>query len=287
MRRSGSTPAPERFAIVLGAMKCGTTTLFEHLAAHPEVCACSIKEPDFFTDEGRWSRGFAWYRDLWDWDPSRHRVALESSTSYTMHPRVPCPAARIAELEGDLRFVYVVRDPLERIESEIRHEIGNGRWHPDRRIDRVPSHMLAVSDYAMQLDPYRRRFGRERLLLLSLADLRERPVETLRSVCRFIGVDPSFHFPRPAAVANAARNYHPLYYWLAQVPGLPWLARHSPLAPRRAIRRALARPPDPEVRLDDSQRAELREALRPSVERLAAEYGFDTDPWLAPVPRGT
>ncbi len=37
------------FALIIGAMKCGTTSLFSYLAQHPEISACQPKEPDFFS----------------------------------------------------------------------------------------------------------------------------------------------------------------------------------------------------------------------------------------------
>ncbi len=40
-----------RFAIVIGAMKSGTTSLFRHLGTHPEVLPCRVKEPKFVSDE--------------------------------------------------------------------------------------------------------------------------------------------------------------------------------------------------------------------------------------------
>ena len=38
----------ERYALIIGAMKAGTTTLFDHLAAHPAVAPSHPKEPGFF-----------------------------------------------------------------------------------------------------------------------------------------------------------------------------------------------------------------------------------------------
>lgn len=38
----------DNFGLIIGTMKGGTTSLFNYLAQHPQVCPCSNKEPDFF-----------------------------------------------------------------------------------------------------------------------------------------------------------------------------------------------------------------------------------------------
>ncbi len=76
---------PTRFGLIIGAMKSGTTSLFELLAQHPQISASAEKEPSFFnrdSDDDEWRR----YTDLWRWDPSRHLIALEASTSYSKSP---------------------------------------------------------------------------------------------------------------------------------------------------------------------------------------------------------
>ena len=40
------------FALIIGAMRCGTTSLFSYLSQHPEVAPSTPKEPDFFANDG-------------------------------------------------------------------------------------------------------------------------------------------------------------------------------------------------------------------------------------------
>lgn len=100
-----------RFALIVGAMKSGTSNLFSVLSQHPQIAGCNLKEPNFFSDEREFSKGFSYYQDLWDWDPAVHSVALEASTTYTKYPR--CEAAeRIVEAGKDFRLIYIMRNPL-------------------------------------------------------------------------------------------------------------------------------------------------------------------------------
>ena len=73
----------ENFAIIIGAMKAGTTTLFDHLAAHPAIAPASPKEPGFFAFEEKFDAGLASYEALFDFDAESHKWALEASTDYT------------------------------------------------------------------------------------------------------------------------------------------------------------------------------------------------------------
>jgi hypothetical protein len=69
-------------------MKCGTTSLFNHLADHPEVAPCRTKEPNYFSGDAFNADDPNAYFALWDWDPSRHKIAIEASNAYAkMHSR--------------------------------------------------------------------------------------------------------------------------------------------------------------------------------------------------------
>ena len=50
--------------IVMGAMKCATSTLHEQLAAQPGFFMSKPKEPNFFSDDEIYARGLDWYRSL-------------------------------------------------------------------------------------------------------------------------------------------------------------------------------------------------------------------------------
>ena len=88
----------DNFALIIGAAKSGTTSLFYYLAEHPEISSCSIKEPNFFTDDEKLSKGWGWYQNLWTWDSEIHKIAMEASTSYTKIPYFPNAAERIVKM---------------------------------------------------------------------------------------------------------------------------------------------------------------------------------------------
>ena len=50
--------------IVIGAMKSATTTLHEQLARQPGFAMSRLKEPNFFSDDDMYARGWGWYSSL-------------------------------------------------------------------------------------------------------------------------------------------------------------------------------------------------------------------------------
>ena len=126
----------EHVALIVGAMKCGTTSLFEYLASHPAVCGSVPKEPNFFHREA-WPADLAEYAAFWpDFDPVLHEVAIEASTGYSKWPDVPDVTTRIQEFAARhgtrFRFLYIVRDPLRMIGSGLGHgqDRGWGKGQP-------------------------------------------------------------------------------------------------------------------------------------------------------------
>jgi hypothetical protein len=48
---------PGRFGLIIGAAKCGTTSLFSYLQSHPQICGSRVKEPKFIVHDPTWKTG--------------------------------------------------------------------------------------------------------------------------------------------------------------------------------------------------------------------------------------
>jgi hypothetical protein len=178
--------------IVIGGLKCGTTSLHHYLSLHPQVAMSRPKELNFFVAELNWELGPDWYASHFDRDA---QVRGETSPHYTNLPRFDGVADRMhSTLGDDARIVYMVRDPLERILSHYVHNVGAG--YEERPMEEAllapGSNYLDRSRYAMQLAPYLERFGAERILVVDNADLARARETTVRRVFEFCGVDAGF-----------------------------------------------------------------------------------------------
>jgi len=186
--------------VVVGAMKCGTSSLHYYLDLHPEIAMSSPKELDFFVGRpaaspglspgGNWHRGIEWYAS--HFDPSA-RVRGESSPNYADPLQEDVPA-RMAGVVPEARLVMLVRHPIDRMISNYRHVVASGREAEDvaQALRRPGNIYVRRSRYATMAEAFLGSFPRERLLVLRDQDLLHRRRETMARVFRFVGVDDSF-----------------------------------------------------------------------------------------------
>lgn len=111
--RDLSPRAPNFFLV--GASKCGTTSLFHALGRHPDVFACPVKEPGFFAPgvpvEPGSPTSWADYLALFGAVRSQRAVG-EATTSYLATPGT---AERIHDRLPHARILMVLRDPADRL----------------------------------------------------------------------------------------------------------------------------------------------------------------------------
>lgn len=195
--------------LIGGVQKCGTTALARCLAQHPDVALPHGKEAHVFDAPG--------FDDAWSvaeidacyaphFDPATSATLRGDATPiYCLHRRF---VARIARYNPALRWIVLLRDPVERAISHYYMERGRGnetwplwaallledrrlRGHLDDFADdsslRIHSYRLR-GDYARQLDVLYAHFPREQVLLLQSTALRATPRPVLERVYRHLGL---------------------------------------------------------------------------------------------------
>lgn len=193
-----------KHAMIIGAMRSGTSTLHSHLSAHENICS-NYKEPDYFAGN---LEGFSSYEEIWEVN-DEHQYILDASTSYSKYPFFDGVPQRIHEYGLTPKFVYLLRNPIDRIMS---HMI-DYRSLPTQ-------HMISVSKYHMQIGRFLEYFNKDDILLLTLDDLQRDAQETVDKVLVHlelpsITVDPSvvvnsrewLRLQRPTAEYYASRRY--------------------------------------------------------------------------------
>jgi len=267
--------------LIIGAQKCGTSGLHYYLGLHPEVSMSKPKELNFFIEERNWPRGADWYARHFS---ARATVRGEASPNYTACPQHMGVPERMAELLPDARLIYIVRDPLERIEAHWVHNYAKRRekgtlsetlMHPN-------TSYISRSQYFMQLQQFLKYFPDERVLVLDQHDLRNRRLETLRAVFEFVEVDPDFQHPsfeqerhRTARKKRATRLGSRIQKVSRTrmgrlIPRKAWLALDLALPLSKPIER-----PDVRDALDD----EVLEVLRQDAQRLREYTGREFAHW--------
>jgi hypothetical protein len=204
--------------LIVGAQRCGTTSLFKTLSQHPAVLPSPFHKGVHYFDVAH-HKPLAWYAGHF---PTRRQaeaaqrrtgmpaVTGESSPFYMFHPLAP---ARIREVLPDVRLLVLLRDPVERAYSAHSHELARGfETEPfERAVDLEESRLagerermiadpayvshhlqhnayLARGRYVEQLEVLEATFGRDRLHVIDSDEFFADPRPAFDAVCRFLGL---------------------------------------------------------------------------------------------------
>jgi Sulfotransferase family len=268
--------------VLIGGLKCGTTSLHHYLNLHPDVAMSRPKELNFFIAELNWDLGRDWY--VAHFDPEAP-VRGETSPHYTARPRLDGVAERMHQLVPEARLIYAVRDPIDRLLSHYLHNLGGG--YDARSLEEVladeRSAYVDRSRYAYQLDPYLQAFGREAIAIVAQDELRGDREGTMRSLFEFLGIDPAFTSPEfsrewETGSAKGSGGFR-LMDRAVRLPGLRALDRNFDRLPewlRWRVERIVHDPDSGEVakpELPAGARERLQEIFAPDVARLEAIAG--------------
>lgn len=288
--------------IVIGAHKCGTSSLHYYLDLHPQVSMSSPKELNFFIDEfdppgtaparmvsgngaarhGNWPRGLDWYASHF---AAASSVRGESSPAYTA-PWRAYAAERMGALVPDAKLIFLVRDPVARAVSHYRHlrAMGIEPLPPGEALTAPDEHYLEFSRYSRCLEPFLEHFPRERILIATQEDLKERRRDTMRAVFQFLGVDESFWSPKMGRERNPTAQKGGWRYRTIRRLLLSPAARAAHLLPQEArwhAEQLVSRGGSPggAIELDDAVRSRLVARLKDDADRLRALAGRDFPGW--------
>lgn len=177
-------------------MKCGSTTLFRDLDASPEILFPVHKEPhNLLNDRVLTESGRHEYSNLYKGAKSSQLLG-DASTGYTklpIHTGVPERAKSV--LGANVKIVYIIRNPVDRIQSHYRHLLSrpNAMQSSFEEVLAAYPEVLEYSCYGQQLQAWREYFDEEAVLVLCLEDHKRDRVNSTNTVCAHIGAEPCGH----------------------------------------------------------------------------------------------
>jgi hypothetical protein len=206
----------ERFVFIVGAPRCGTTTMSRWLQSHPQILFPFVKEPHFFSqfdlrgleqEELRRRVEHDFLDHFYPPADNDRNVGADCSISYLYVPEQLEP---VLELWPDSRFVVAVRDPLSLLPSLHKRLIFTGdenirnfedAWAavPDRAAGRripwstIDPRWLRYDEagrYGTYVERLFKAVGRERCRVMLFDDLLADPVGQHRRLIEFAGLRP-------------------------------------------------------------------------------------------------
>lgn len=239
--------------IIPGAQKSATTTLYQLLATHPDIYDGERKEPHFFSQDGRYQQGRAFYQQNYTHHQNQ-KIIMDASQSYLPFDFVP---QRIHNMLGpDIRFIIVLRHPIDRATSAFTHQkMKPGRELKRQAADLVPKPLdgrplnellshearaiqhgletgiiqprdpfwatfgypfnyFFVSCYVRHISHYLHYFPQENFLFLTFEEVTQTQTIVLHKIATFLGISPEQFQPPDNFHANPSLAYKQ-----------PWLGR--------------------------------------------------------------
>ncbi len=202
--------------LIIGAQRCGTTSLYYYLTGHPNIVPSSVKEIHFFDDS--FTKGMRWYRAQFPTVVEKYYIEHirnhgfltgEATPSYLLHPHAP---KRIFQVMPKAKLIVLLRNPVDRAYSHywLRTTLGDETLSfedaihfEQERISGERERLLADEDYrdnyrrfsylsrGIYVDQLRRwmnYYPKEQFLILRSEDLYSDPAGVTKQTLEFLGV---------------------------------------------------------------------------------------------------
>jgi hypothetical protein len=289
---------------IIGAPKCGTTSLEAWLAEHPQVFMSAVKEPHYFSEHRakRNATTEAEYLGLFkDADVARQPVIGEASTS-TLHS--PGAMERLHAFAPGAKVLIMVRDPVEMVSSMYGHARFRGvedapslaegwKLSEERSAGRRMPKTLKVGDpvqltyksfgmVGRQVERALAIFPRQNVKVIVFDDLKANPGAVYRDVLEFLGLpdDGRTEFPAQNVARQHGRN--PLSRVLSSLPHPVTRAlKKIGLANRGVVTKVVQSSTAiaDKQSVDPELAAEMRATFALDIELLESLIGRDLSSW--------
>lgn len=177
--------------IIIGAQKSATTTLGNIFRSHPHVSFCKQKEPNYFNRQKNWSEHLDQYHSLFE--QKENCIYGEGSVSYSMYPHYDVKLWEVLhEYNPNMKFIYLVRKPIDRIISAYMHSFERGYQKGTIEEEMQTSnynYFTDVTKYFFQISPFIEKFGRDKVLIFDFDDFNKNRNDAVKKVADFLSLD--------------------------------------------------------------------------------------------------
>lgn len=207
--------------LVIGAARSGSTLLHQYFLQHPEIFVPQSKQPEphFFLKTSLYERGVEWYHSTFFSNVKNEKAIGEISTSHMYGEHVP---ERMYKYNPNLRFIVLLRNPVQRAFSNYWHSRKNGLekisfdeaiQNETERLNALNTTMKEIAPFAYigrslyseQFKRFFKYFDREQFHVTLFEELIENPKNELVKMLKFLGVNPDFEFKMVNSQLNKSR----------------------------------------------------------------------------------
>lgn len=181
--------------IIIGAARCGTSSLWANLAEHPRIkspdrrafsqAAGNHKEIHFFDREHKWNKGVDFYRRFFIGPPQAFYY-FESTPNYLYQPKVP---RRVKAVLPDAKFIVMLRNPVDRAWSHFSNWRKKCNWTESVLYD-PKGEILKKGIYHAQLARWFRFFDPSQFFIIRSEDYYANDRHVIKKTLEFLGLDP-------------------------------------------------------------------------------------------------
>jgi len=215
----------DRYLIIGGTTKAATTSLFNYLAAHPEICASTRKETRFFISQDyflplpkiHFSQGLEKYNTFFINQEDSTSVRLEATPDYLYSSGT---AEEMKTSLPNVKVVFILREPISRLvswyryakqkalipeamqfEEYVEQQLKPEDFSSEKQSDNdskkeIPQsyffNMLQQGCYSNYLESYIAALGRENVHVGFYEEICLSPRSVSQEVCEFAGIDANF-----------------------------------------------------------------------------------------------
>ncbi len=198
--------------MVVGQMKCGTSTLFHYLKMHPEINPPKLKEVKYFDFQPFHSK--FWYKGHmgnWKWGGGKDKQfkTFDNSPTYFSVPRC---AQTIHHLLPNIKIIIILRNPVDRAYSHYQMRVRKKQENltfeeaikeESKRIEQFKQQLslresslyhafyypyIRFGKYIEDVNRWYEIFPNENLLIINSGDFSKNPVSEYEKVCNFLGI---------------------------------------------------------------------------------------------------
>lgn len=277
--------------MIIGAARSGSTSLFLYMEQHPEIYFSEIKELNFFSNPSFWEKGFHWYEAKFPSISKDIKCVGEASTSYTRSPFLDQAPKRIFNYNPNIKFIYVVRNPIDRFISHYLHNVNAAM--ENRTIDQVIENLSEEpiawqGKYHYQLSRYLEFFDKSQIYVTKFEKLSNEPEQVAKEIFDFLEVDSNVSLEKIGQIFNSSnkttrktelgRKALNFYRKYIQYSALPY--RLKKLFQNLS---EIGSTPVKKPELSLAQKELLYGFYRNDAQLLSAEFDISTDEWFPPL----